>query len=95
VDTLLKPENKDQLVKILTCHVVAGKVSSWDPVGVIKKSGGKAQLKTVSGVMLIASPQGGRVILTYERGGTTVVTIADVYQSNGAIHVVDSVLLPN
>jgi uncharacterized surface protein with fasciclin (FAS1) repeats len=95
VDTLLKPENKNQLAKILTYHVVAGKVSSKALVGMIKKSGGKTQLKTVSGGMLIASLQGGKVILTDEKGGTAVVTIADVYQSNGVIHVVDSVLLPN
>ncbi|MGA2217811.1 MAG: fasciclin domain-containing protein [Terracidiphilus sp.] len=95
VDTLLKPENKDQLVKILTYHVVAGKVSSKQLIGLIKKGGGKAQLKTVSGGMLTASLNGGKVLLTDEKGGTATVTIADVYQSNGVIHVVDSVLLPN
>jgi uncharacterized surface protein with fasciclin (FAS1) repeats len=95
VDTLLKPENKDQLVKVLTYHVVAGKVSSQDLVKMIKKGGGKAELKTVEGGTLTASIQGGKVLLTDEKGGMSTVTIADVYQSNGVIHVVDSVLLPN
>jgi uncharacterized surface protein with fasciclin (FAS1) repeats len=95
VATLLEPENKDQLVKVLTYHVVAGKVSSKDLVKMIKKGGGKAELKTVEGGMLTATLQGGKVMLTDEKGGTATVTIADVYQSNGVIHVVDSVLLPN
>jgi uncharacterized surface protein with fasciclin (FAS1) repeats len=95
VDTLLKPENKDQLVKILTYHVVAGKVGSKDLIKLIKKGGGKAALKTVSGGTLTASLQGGKVLLTDEKGRTATVTIADVYQSNGVIHVVDAVLLPN
>jgi uncharacterized surface protein with fasciclin (FAS1) repeats len=95
VDTLLKPENKDQLVKVLTYHVVAGKVSSKDLVKMIKKDGGKAELKTVSGGTLTASLKMGKVILTDEKGGTATVTIADVNQSNGVIHVIDSVLLPN
>ena len=95
VDTLLKPENKDQLVKILTYHVVAGKVSSKELVKLIKSGGGKAMLKTVAGGTLTASLQGGKVVLTDEKGGKATVTIADVYQSNGIIHVVDAVLLPN
>jgi uncharacterized surface protein with fasciclin (FAS1) repeats len=95
VDTLLKPENKDQLVKILTYHVVAGKVSSSDLVKMIKEGNGNAELKTVEGGKLTASINDGKVILTDEKGGTATVTIADVFQSNGVIHVVDSVLLPN
>jgi uncharacterized surface protein with fasciclin (FAS1) repeats len=95
VDTLLKPENKDQLVKVLTYHVVAGKVSSQELVKMIKAGGGKAELKTVEGGKLTATLQGGKVVLTDEKGGMATVTIADVYQSNGVIHVVDSVLLPN
>ena len=95
VDTLLKPENKDQLVKILTYHVVAGKVSSKELVKLIKSGGGKAMLKTVAGGTLTASLQGSKVVLTDEKGGKATVTIADVYQSNGIIHVVDAVLLPN
>jgi uncharacterized surface protein with fasciclin (FAS1) repeats len=95
VDTLLKPENKDQLVKLLTYHVVAGKVGSHELVKMIKAGGGKAELKTVEGGELTATLQGGKVVLTDEKGGMATVTIADVYQSNGVIHVVDSVLLPN
>ena len=95
VDTLLKPENKDTLTKILTYHVVAGKMSSKDLAKAIKAGGGWATLKTVSGGTLKASMQGGAIILTDEKGGTSRVTIADVNQSNGVIHVVDSVLLPN
>lgn len=95
VDTLLKPENKRQLVEILTYHVVAGKVSSHELMSMIKKGGGMAKLKTVSGGMLTASLQDGKVILTDEKGGMATVTITDVNQSNGVIHVVDAVLLPD
>ncbi len=95
VDTLLKPENKDMLVKVLTYHVVAGKVSSKDLVKMIKAGKGKAEIKTVEGGTLTATTQGGKVMLTDEKGGMSTVTIADVYQSNGVIHVVDSVVLPN
>lgn len=95
VDTLLKPENKDQLVKVLTYHVVAGKVSAHELIGLIKKGNGKAVLKTVEGGTLTATLKGGKVMLTDEKGGTATVTIADVFQSNGVIHVIDSVLLPN
>lgn len=94
VDTLLKPENKAELAKILTYHVVAGKVSSHDLVKLIKKGHGKAELKTVEGGTLTATVQDGKVMLTDEKGGMATVTIADVYQSNGIIHVIDSVLLP-
>ena len=95
VDTLLKPENKDQLVKILTYHVVAGRITSKDLIKMIKQGGGKAELKTVSGGTLSASLNMGKVLLTDEKGGTATVTIADVYQSIGIIHVVDAVVLPN
>lgn len=95
VDTLLKPENKGQLSKVLTYHVVAGKVGAHDLLKMIKAGGGKAELKTVEGGTLTASLQDGKVMLTDEKGGMATVTIADVYQSNGVIHVVDSVLLPN
>jgi uncharacterized surface protein with fasciclin (FAS1) repeats len=95
VDTLLKPENKDQLVKILTYHVVSGRVSSKELIKMIKRGGGKAELKTVSGGTITASLNMGKVMLTDEKGGMATVTIADVYQSNGVIHVIDSVLLPN
>jgi uncharacterized surface protein with fasciclin (FAS1) repeats len=95
VETLLKPENKEQLVKILTYHVVAGDVSAAHLIELIQKSGGKAQLKTVAGGVLTAAVVDGKVVLTDEKGGTATVIAADLNQSNGAIHVVDSVLLPN
>jgi len=95
VDNLLKPENKATLAKILTYHVVAGKVSSKDLVKMIKAGHGKAELKTVAGGTLTAHVMDGKVMLTDEKGGMSTVTIADVFQSNGVIHVVDTVLLPN
>jgi uncharacterized surface protein with fasciclin (FAS1) repeats len=74
--------------------VVAGKVSSKDLIKMIKAGHGKAELKTVSGGTLTASLMDGKVMLTDEKGGMATVTIADVYQSNGVIHVIDAVLLP-
>ena len=94
VDTLLKPENKDQLVKILTYHVVAGKYDSKRLMKEIKKGGGSAKLKTVEGEDLTVSASGGTITLTDAKGGTATVTTADVYQSNGIIHVIDAVLMP-
>jgi len=94
VDTLLKPENKQQLTQVLTYHVVAGRVDSAALVKMIKAGGGKATLTTVAGATLTASMDGKDIVLTDQKGGTSKVTIADVYQSNGVIHVVDSVLLP-
>jgi uncharacterized surface protein with fasciclin (FAS1) repeats len=95
VDTLLKPENKDTLTKVLTYHVVAGKISSKDLWKAIKAGNGTAVLKTVSGGTLKATAMGKTIILTDEKGGMSKVTIANVNQSNGVIHVVDSVLLPD
>lgn len=95
VDTLLKPENKATLTKILTYHVIAGNFSAKDVVAAIKKGKGKAEFTTVAGGKLTASLDGKNVILTDEKGGMARVTIADVKQSNGVIHVIDSVLLPN
>jgi uncharacterized surface protein with fasciclin (FAS1) repeats len=95
VETLLKPENKDMLTKILTYHVVAGRLSTDDIRKMIKVGHGKAELKTVSGGSLWAMHQGGNIVLQDEKGGTATVTIANVYQSNGVIQVIDSVLLPN
>ncbi len=95
VETLLKPENKGTLTKILTYHVVAGKFMAKDVLGAIKKGNGKAELTTVAGGKLTASLEGSSVILTDEKGGRSTVTIADVKQSNGVIHVIDSVVLPN
>ncbi len=95
VDTLLKPENKDMLTKILTYHVVAGKMTAKDLMKQIKMGNGKAMLKTVSGGTLTASMMDNMIMLTDEKGGMSHVTIADVIQSNGVIHVVDTVLMPN
>jgi uncharacterized surface protein with fasciclin (FAS1) repeats len=95
VATLVKPENKATLTKILTYHVVAGKVTAAELVAMIKKGNGKAELKTVQGGTITASLKGKSVVLTDEKGGTAVVTIADVMQSNGVIHVINSVLMPN
>src|ERR1700733_12978270 len=95
VDTLVKPENKDTLVKILTYHVVAGKVSSKQLAKMIKDGGGKATLKTVQGEDLTATMSGGKIMLTDAKGGMATVTTADVFQSNGVIHVIDTVLMPN
>jgi uncharacterized surface protein with fasciclin (FAS1) repeats len=95
VETLVKPENKDTLDKILTYHVVAGKISAKQLEGMIKKGGGKASLKTVQGEDLTATESGGKIILTDAKGGMSTITTADVFQSNGVIHVVDTVLMPN
>jgi uncharacterized surface protein with fasciclin (FAS1) repeats len=95
VDTLVKPENKEMLTKILTYHVVAGKMSSQDLAKAIKAGHGTATLKTVSGGTLTAGFQGKDIVLTDEKGGTARVTIAGVNQSNGVIHVIDTVLMPN
>lgn len=94
VDTLLKPENKDQLTKVLTYHVVAGKVTSDDLAKKIKEGHGTAALMTVEGGKLEAMMQGSNIVLKDEKGGTATVSIANVMQSNGVIHVIDSVLLP-
>lgn len=94
VDTLLKPENKATLTGVLTYHVVPGK---WDAAAISKMIAdgkGMASIKTVAGGTLVAKSAGGKVTVTDEKGGVATVTIADVYQSNGVIHVVDKVLLP-
>ena len=95
VDTLLKPESKPTLTKVLTYHVVAGKYDAAALSKMIADGKGMASLKTVAGGTLIAKASGNAVMVTDEKGGTATVTIADVYQSNGVIHVVDKVLLPN
>jgi uncharacterized surface protein with fasciclin (FAS1) repeats len=95
VDTLVKPENKDTLTKILTYHVVPGRISSKQLIQMIKKGHGKAMLKTVQGEDLTATTSGGHIMLTDAKGGTATVTIADVFQSNGVIHVIDTVLMPS
>lgn len=95
VDTLLKPENKPTLTKVLTYHVVPGKISSKQLAGMIKAGHGSATVKTVSGGTLTAMMQGADIVLKDEKGGMSKVTQADVFQSNGVIHVVDTVLMPN
>jgi uncharacterized surface protein with fasciclin (FAS1) repeats len=94
VETLVKPENKETLDKILTYHVVAGKISSKQLAAMIKKGGGKATLKTVQGEDLTATMSGSKIMLTDAKGGMSTVTTADVFQSNGVIQVVDTVLMP-
>lgn len=94
VETLVKPENKKLLQTILTYHVVAGKMNAKDIVAAIKKGNGKAVLTTVSGGKLTATLKGSDVYLTDENGGSAKVTIADVNQSNGVIHVIDTVVTP-
>ena len=94
VDNLLKPENKAMLVKILTCHVVAAKALSTDVVAMAKADGGTHIVDTVGGCKLALSVKDGKVMIKDEAGGMATVTIADVIQSNGVIHVVDHVLLP-
>ncbi|MEO8650062.1 MAG: fasciclin domain-containing protein [Acidobacteriota bacterium] len=94
VDTLLKPENNKMLTGILTYHVVAGKMDATSIAKAIEDGKGKATFKTVAGGTLTASKEGSDIILTDEKGGKSKVTIADVMQSNGVIHVVDSVLMP-
>ena len=94
VDELLKPENKDKLTKVLTCHVVAADVMS-DAIGqMIANDGGKHAIETVGGCTLQAQMKGDAITLTDETGGVATVTIADVDQSNGVIHVIDKVLMP-
>ena len=94
VETLLKPENKNKLVKILTCHVVAADAMSPAIAKMIADDKGTHPVKTVGGCVLQAKMSGKNITLTDENGGTAFVTIADVKQSNGVIHVIDTVLLP-
>jgi uncharacterized surface protein with fasciclin (FAS1) repeats len=94
VDTLLQPENKPALQSVLTYHVVPGRVTAAQLVGKIKAGRGMAKLATVQGGILIARLVGGKVVLTDQKGGRATVTQADVFQSNGVIHVTDAVSLP-
>jgi uncharacterized surface protein with fasciclin (FAS1) repeats len=94
VEDLLKPENKDQLVKILTCHVVAADAMSDAIKGMIDDDGGKHPVPTVGGCTLQATYEGDKIMIEDEQGNVANVTIADVDQSNGVIHVIDKVLLP-
>ncbi|WP_294017912.1 fasciclin domain-containing protein [Sphingomonas sp.] len=94
VDTLLKPENKGTLTAVLTYHVVPGKMMAADIAAKAKANGGKLELTTVLGEKITLSKRGYGWIITDAKGGTSKITIADVAQKNGVIHVVDSVLLP-
>lgn len=95
VSTLLKPENKATLTKILTYHVVAGRLSAADLMAKVKAGGGKAELTTVSGGKLWVMQQGKKLYLVDEKGGKSWITIADVFQKNGVIHVINMVLMPD
>ena len=94
VENLLKPENKDMLTKILTCHVIAAKALSTDIVGMVEADGGEHVADTVGGCKLTLKAADGKVTITDENGTVANVTIADVIQSNGVIHVIDAVLTP-
>jgi uncharacterized surface protein with fasciclin (FAS1) repeats len=94
VETLLKPENKDNLTTVLTYHVVPGKISSSALMGMIRKNGGTFKAKTVQGGELTFTMNGKNIVIKDEKGGMSRVTIKDVNQSNGVIHVVNTVLLP-
>jgi uncharacterized surface protein with fasciclin (FAS1) repeats len=94
VDNLLKEENKPVLTGVLTYHVVAGKIDSKQIASLIKAGNGMAELTTVQGGKLWASMNGNKLVLKDEKGGTSTVTVKDVYQSNGVIHVIDAVALP-
>jgi uncharacterized surface protein with fasciclin (FAS1) repeats len=95
LDGLLKPENKAMLTKVLTYHVVPGRMDAHALAKKIKEGNGTASLTTASGGTLWAMMQGDRIVVKDEKGDMSTVTIGDVYQSNGVIHVVDTVLLPN
>src|SRR5437016_5178693 len=96
VDELLKPENKTTLTKVLTYHVVAGRLSASDLMKKIKAGNGAAELTTVEGGKLwVMLHDGKHIQLKDEKGGTALVTIANVFQSNGVIHVIDTVVMPN
>lgn len=94
LDTLLKPENKAALTALLTYHIIPGKYSAADFIDAIKKGGGKAALKTVEGEELTVEQDGRKLIIIDAKGGKAIVTIPDVNQKNGMIHVVDAVLSP-
>ena len=94
VDTLLKPENKKKLTAVLTYHVVAGDLTAAKLAAKIKAGKGKAKLKTVNGESLTAMSEGDKVMLKDSKGNVANVTIADVKQSNGEVHVIDKVLMP-
>jgi len=95
VESLVKPENKSTLTGILTYHVVSGRLDSKELMKLIKAGNGTAELKTVAGGRLWVMMKGKKLWLKDEKGGIAGITIKDVYQSNGVIHVVDHVLMPS
>ena len=95
VDTLVKPENKATLTKILTYHVVPGRISAKDIAAGIKAGGGKYEMTTVQGGKLTATMSGKKIMLTDEKGGMATITTSNVFQSNGVIDVIDTVLMPS
>ena len=95
VDTLLKPENKGQLTQVLTYHVVPGRLTAQDLMMAVKKGGGKAMLKTVEGDELTVEIKDGEIWVWDAKGDAAKITIKNVMQSNGVIHVIDTVLLPS
>ena len=95
VESLVQPENKDKLTAILTYHVVSGKLTAADLLEQVKAGGGKAELKTVQGETLTVTKKGKGLDVTDAKGDVAHVTIADVIQSNGVIHVINTVLLPS
>jgi uncharacterized surface protein with fasciclin (FAS1) repeats len=95
VDTLLKPENKDQLTQVLTYHVVPGRLTAKDLMSAVEKGGGKAMLKTVEGKDLTVEIKDGAIWVWDGKGDAAKITIKNVMQSNGVIHVIDTVLLPS
>ncbi len=96
VDALLKPEAKDKLTGVLTYHVVPGRLSAKDLIEAAKKNGGKAELKTVEGETIAVENMGNNMLVIRDaKGNASKVTIQNVFQSNGVIHVIDSVLLPS
>jgi uncharacterized surface protein with fasciclin (FAS1) repeats len=94
VDNLVKPENKDALTGILTYHVVPGKLDSKELMDMVKAGNGKATLTTVAGGTLTVTRKGNHLMVTDSKGGIAEITIKDVYQSNGIIHVINKVLMP-
>jgi uncharacterized surface protein with fasciclin (FAS1) repeats len=95
VETLLKPENKPKLVSVLTYHVVPGRLSAKDLMDAARKNGGQTKLKTVEGDELTVESKGNMLTIWDTKGNTSKVTIQNVFQSNGVIHVIDTVLLPS
>jgi len=94
VETLVQPQSKATLTSVLTYHVVPGRYTAKDLMALAKKNGGEAELKTVQGASLGVISKGGRVFVADNKGNTARVTIADVMQSNGVIHVIDKVVMP-